>query len=72
MKKFVSINEKIIPFKKEISVTADKSLSIRWAILASLALGKSKSYNLLKSEDVMSTLACLRKLGVKTKLFKNK
>ena len=71
MKKFVSINEKIIPFKKEISVTADKSLSIRWAILASLALGKSKSYNLLKSEDVLSVLSCLKKPGIKVKLKNN-
>ena len=49
----------------------DKSLSIRWALLASQAKGKSKSFNLLKSEDVINTLNCLRKLGIKVKLKKN-
>ena len=71
MKKFVSVDKKIRAFNKKISVTADKSLSIRWAILASLALGKSKSYNILKSEDVLSVLSCLKKLGLKVKLKKN-
>ena len=34
-------------------VSGDKSLSIRWVLLASLADGKSKSFNLLKSDDVI-------------------
>ena len=41
-------------------------------MLASQAVGKSISKNLLKSEDVISTLKCLKKLGVKVKLLKNK
>ena len=48
-----------------------KVISIRWALLASQAVGKSKSYNLLQSEDVLSTLNCLKILGVKVKNFKN-
>ena len=32
--------------------------------------GKSISFNLLKSEDVLNTLNCLRQLGVKIKLKK--
>ena len=68
----ISINHKIKPFKKTIEIEGDKSLSIRWALLASQALGKSVAYNLLKSEDVMSTLNCLRKLGVKVKISNNK
>ena len=43
----------------------DKSISIRWALLASQAIGKSVSLNLLRSEDVINTLKCLKKLGVK-------
>ena len=35
-----------------IKVSGDKSLSIRWVLLASLAEAKSKSFNLLISEDV--------------------
>ena len=71
MPKHVKINQKIKPFNKVIKVPGDKSLSIRWALLASQAIGKSKAYNLLKSEDVMSTLKGLRKLGVKIKFYKN-
>ncbi len=72
MQNVLSINHKIKPFKKTIEIEGDKSLSIRWALLASQALGKSVAYNLLKSEDVMSTLNCLRKLGVKVKISNNK
>ena len=46
-------------------------MSIRWAIMASLAKGKSKGYNLLRSEDVLNTLNCLKKLGIKINLKKN-
>ena len=65
MPKPIFINKKIEPFEKKIVVSGDKSLSIRWALLASQALGKSRAYNLLKSEDVLNTLKCLKKLGVK-------
>ncbi len=67
----IKINNTIKPFNKILEIEGDKSLSIRWALLASQAKGKSKSINLLKSEDVLSTLNCLRKLGVKIK-FKKK
>ena len=71
MKKPVLINEKIKNFKKKISISGDKSLSIRWALLASQATGTSKAHNLLVSEDVLSTLSCLKKLGTKISLKKN-
>ena len=61
MIKPVIIKNKIKNFKKIISISGDKSLSIRWALMASQAIGKSKAYNLLKSEDVISTLNCLKK-----------
>jgi 3-phosphoshikimate 1-carboxyvinyltransferase len=67
----LTINKKIKPFKKTIRIDGDKSLSIRWALIASQATGKSKAYQLLKSEDVLSTLSCLKKLGIKIKLKKN-
>ena len=70
MAKPIFINKKINDFKKKINVSGDKSLSIRWALLASQAIGKSRAYNLLKSEDIFSTLKCLKKLGIKIK-FKN-
>ncbi len=67
MKNFIEISRLIKPFKKTISIDGDKSLSIRWALIASQAKGKSRSKNLLKSEDVMNTLNCLKHLGIKNK-----
>ena len=71
MGKKIFIKKTIKPFNKTIEIEGDKSLSIRWALLASQAEGKSISTNLLESEDVLSTLQCLKKLGVKIKKSKN-
>ena len=68
----IFIKNNIKPYNKILKIEGDKSLSIRWALLASQAFGKSTSTNLLKSEDVMSTLQCLKKLGVKIKTYKDK
>jgi 3-phosphoshikimate 1-carboxyvinyltransferase len=67
----IKINKKISSYNAKITIDGDKSLSIRWALLASQAIGKSKAYKLLKSEDVMNTLSCLKKLGVKIKINNN-
>ncbi len=64
----VTIKEILKPFNRQIKIPGDKSLSIRWALLASQAIGKSKAYNLLRSEDVLNALNGLKKLGVKIKL----
>ena len=68
--KFIKINKKINNFNKTIEVDGDKSLSIRWALLASQAIGTSRAYNLLRSEDTLNALKCLKKLGVIIKLSK--
>ena len=68
----ININKTIGSFNKILNIEGDKSLSIRWALLASQALGKSTASNLLISEDVLSTLNCLKKLGVKITLNKKK
>jgi len=68
----VLIKKVINSFNKTIEIEGDKSLSIRWALLASQSTGKSIATNLLKSEDVISTLNCLKKLGVKIRNYKNK
>ena len=67
----IKIKNKIKKFNKVLSIEGDKSLSIRWALIASQSEHKSKSINLLLSEDVLNTLKCLRKLGVKIKIRKN-
>ncbi len=71
MTNIVNIKNTIKPFNKVVKIEGDKSLSIRWALMASQAKGKSKSLNLLKSEDVINTLKCLKKLGVKIKIKNN-
>ena len=73
MVKPIIITQKIPNFKKKITnIAPDKSLSIRFVILASMANGISRATNILTSEDVLSTIGCLRKLGVKIELNKNK
>ena len=72
MNKILKINKKINSFKKTINVEGDKSLSIRWVLISSLSKKKSIAFNLLKSEDVMSAIGCIKLLGSKVKISKNK
>jgi len=65
------IKKKIINFNKKIKISGDKSLSIRWVLLASQAIGKSKAYNLLMSEDVLAAMDAVKKLGIKVNIYKN-
>ena len=70
MLNFLKLNKKIKPFNDSIIIDGDKSLSIRWALIASQALGKSRAYKILKSDDVLNTLNCIKKLGLKVKIKK--
>ena len=72
MNKILKINRKIDSFKKIINVEGDKSLSIRWVLISSLSKKKSVALNLLKSEDVMSAINCIKILGSKVKFSNNK
>ena len=70
-KKFnLNLTKKILPFKKSIQVDADKSISIRSFLIGSICQKVSYAENILESDDVMSTIACLKKLGVKIKRIK--
>ena len=71
MSKTLFIKNKIKDFNKEIQVSGDKSLSIRWVLLASQATGKSTAYNLLMSEDVLAAIHSIKRLGIKVKIYKN-
>ena len=64
------INDKLGKFNDIISVGGDKSLSIRWVLLSSLANGISNAKNLLLSEDVLATIKAIKVLGVKSKISK--
>ena len=68
MKNYIKIGTKIKSFNKSIEVSGDKSISIRCVLLASQAIGKSKIFNLLESEDVINSLNSIRKLGIKFKI----
>jgi 3-phosphoshikimate 1-carboxyvinyltransferase len=70
MSKTLLIKNKIKKFDKVIQVSGDKSLSIRWVLLASQATGRSKGYNVLMSEDVLATLDSIKKLGIKVVMNK--
>ena len=71
MKNIISINQNINGFKENtISVDGDKSLSIRFVLLSSLSKGKCIATNLLQSEDVVSAIKSIRKLGIKIKTKK--
>ena len=54
-------------FSKTIEVDSDKSISIRAFLIGSISQGISKINNVLESEDVFSTINCLKKLGIKIK-----
>ena len=68
----IKIKNKIKQFNKVLSIEGDKSLSIRWVLISSLSKKKSIAYNLLKSEDVMSSINCIKTLGSKVKFVQNK
>ena len=67
MSQRIVIENKIQKFSEKIIVPGDKSLSIRWVLLASIASGISKSKNLLLSEDVLAAIEIIKKLGIKVK-----
>ena len=71
MKNIIFIKKRIQSYNKKINISADKSLSIRWVLLASQAEGISRAYNLLMSEDVIAALETIKKLGIKVKIYKN-
>ena len=67
----IIVNKKIKTFNKEITVSGDKSISIRWVLFSSLATGISKAQNLLMSEDVLAAIKAIKKLGIKVKFNNN-
>tara|TARA_Y100000816_G_scaffold230223_1_gene175401 strand:+ start:3209 stop:4531 length:1323 start_codon:yes stop_codon:yes gene_type:complete len=67
----IVIQKKIKSFNKVIKVDGDKSLSIRSLLIGSQSYGLCKIKNLSKSEDIISTIKGLKKLGIKI-FFKKK
>ena len=66
------LNSKITAFKKTITVDSDKSISIRSFLIGAISQNISIASNILESDDVLSTIQCLRTLGVKIKRIRPK
>ena len=67
----LKIKDTVKPFKKTIEVDSDKSISIRSFLIGAISQDVSEAKNVLESEDVFSTIECLKKLGVKIKRKKS-
>ena len=67
----IILKKKILSFKKKISIPGDKSISIRWVLISSLANGVSKAKNLLMSDDVLATIRAIKKFGAKVIIKKD-
>ena len=64
-KSFNIISKNKIPsFNESILVDSDKSISIRSFLLGAISENISLANNVLESEDVFSTIRCLKKLGI--------
>ena len=73
LKRFnLEVSKKILPFRQTIQVDPDKSISIRSFLIAAISQNISVARNILESDDVFSTINCLKKLGVKIKKLKSK
>ena len=67
----ILLNHKINAFKKTIKVDADKSISIRSFLIGAICQNISVAENILESDDVLSTIQCLKSLGVKIQKLKS-
>ena len=63
----IIVKNKILPFKKNIEVDSDKSLSIRGFLIGSICQGISTVKNVLESEDVKSTISVVKNSVLKLK-----
>ena len=66
----IVINKKLKSFDKNIIISGDKSLSIRWVLFSSIAKGTSTARNLLYSEDVLAAINAIKNLGIKVIISK--
>jgi len=71
MPNFITIKKKIKRFDKKIEISGDKSISIRWVLISSIATGVSRAKNLLMSDDVLAAINAVKKFGIKVKKRKN-
>jgi len=58
------VSAKSPPLSGRISIPGDKSISHRALILGAMAIGKTRVFGLLESEDVFATASALRAMGI--------
>lgn len=63
--------KKIRRISGSLKIPGDKSIAHRALFFSSLAKGNSEIHNLPLSEDLKSTITCLRELGIKIKVNNN-
>ena len=63
----LNIKNKIAPFNKTINIDSDKSISIRSFLIGAISENISTIKNVLESEDVISSINCLKSLVLKLK-----
>ena len=71
MRNFIRIDSELNNFNSVVNIPGDKSISIRCILLASQAIGSSRAYNLLESDDIKNTINSMKKIGVQIKKKKN-
>ena len=71
MRNFVRIDSELNNFNSVVNIPGDKSISIRCILLASQAIGSSRAYNLLESDDIKNTINSMKKIGVQIKKKKD-
>ncbi len=70
MSNLIIVKDRLKEFNKRLTVSGDKSLSIRWVLFSSIASGVSKANNLLMSDDVLTAIDTIKKLGIKVEINK--
>lgn len=60
----VSLTKKTVPFRGEITVPGDKSISHRSVMFGAIAKGITEITNFLHGADCLATIDCFRKMGI--------
>ena len=60
----LNIQNKILSFNKTVEVDSDKSISIRSFLIGAISNDISTAKNVLESDDILSTVKCLKKLVI--------
>ncbi|MBN3040155.1 MAG: 3-phosphoshikimate 1-carboxyvinyltransferase [Candidatus Omnitrophica bacterium] len=63
--------EPLRSIRKTIKIPGDKSISHRALMLSSIAVGRTRIKSLLRCDDTLATLNCLKNLGLEVKEEKN-